>query len=208
MYLLLIIIIIGYLFGCIHGSQIVGKHKNINIKNSGMKNAGASNATLLLGWKYGFIVAFIDVFKAVLSLLVAAAILNNYNILFEMQILYLYLNALFVVVGHNFPVTMNFKGGKGTASFFGVLLFLNWKFAVMGLVILLIFAFVSNYFVTGTFMLYLSFIMYTAYTFGRGATYIAFLFTILFIVKHRENFKRIMNKEEVKLSTLFRRQAS
>src|SRR5690625_3138689 len=150
MYLLLIIIIIGYLFGCIHGSQIVGKHKNINIKNSGMKNAGASNATLLLGWKYGFIVAFIDVFKAVLSLLVAAAILNNYNILFEMQILYLYLNALFVVVGHNFPVTMNFKGGKGTASFFGVLLFLNWKFAVMGLIILLLFAFVTNYFVTGT----------------------------------------------------------
>lgn len=196
------------MFGCLNGAQIVGKYKNINIRNSGSKNAGASNTTVLLGWRYGFIVAFIDVMKAVISLVVIAIILDKYTFLFEIQILLLYINALFVVVGHNFPITMNFKGGKGTASFFGVLLFLNWKFAVMGLVILLIFAFVSNYFVTGTFMLYLSFIMYTAYTFGRGATYIAFLFTILFIVKHRENFKRIMNKEEVKLSTLFRRQAS
>ena len=208
MYLLLVTIIIGYMFGCLNGAQIVGKYKNINIRNSGSKNAGASNTTVLLGWRYGFIVAFIDVMKAVISLVVIAIILDKYTFLFEIQILLLYINALFVVVGHNFPITMNFKGGKGTASFFGVLLFLNWKFAVMGLVILLIFAFVSNYFVTGTFMLYLSFIMYTAYTFGRGATYIAFLFTILFIVKHRENFKRIMNKEEVKLSTLFRRQAS
>ena len=208
MYLLLVTIIIGYMFGCLNGAQIVGKYKNINIRNSGSKNAGASNTTVLLGWRYGFIVAFIDVMKAVISLVVIAIILDKYTFLFEIQILLLYINALFVVVGHNFPSTMNFKGGKGTASFFGVLLFLNWKFAVMGLVILLIFAFVSNYFVTGTFMLYLSFIMYTAYTFGRGATYIAFLFTILFLVKHRENFKRIMNKEEVKLSTLFRRQAS
>lgn len=196
------------MFGCLNGAQIVGKYKNINIRNSGSKNAGASNTTVLLGWRYGFIVAFIDVMKAVISLVLIAIILDKYIFLFEIQILLLYINALFVVIGHNFPITMNFKGGKGTASFFGVLLFLNWKFAVMGLVILLIFAFVSNYFVTGTFMLYLSFIMYTAYTFGRGATYIAFLFTILFIVKHRENFKRIMNKEEVKLSTLFRRQAS
>lgn len=208
MYLLLVIMLIGYLFGCINGSQIIGKYKNINIKNSGMKNAGASNTTIVLGWRYGCIVAFIDVTKAILSLAAAGLILNHYNVLFEYQILFLYINALFVVIGHNFPVTMSFKGGKGTASFFGVLLFLDWKIAVMGLGVLLLFAFVTNYFVTGTFVLYLFFIMFTAFTHGRGATYIAFLFTILFLVKHVENFRRIMNKEEVKLSTLLRREAS
>lgn len=204
----LLIVIIGYLSGCINGSQIVGKFKKVNIKKNGMKNAGASNTTVLLGWKYGFIVAFIDVFKAVISLMLAAMLLNKYNVLFDMQILLLYVNALFVVIGHNFPLTMHFNGGKGTASFFGVLLFLDWKFAVMGLIILLLFAIVTNYFVLGTFMLYVSFITYTAYTFGRSVTYIAFLFTILFLIKHAENFKRIMNKKEVKLSTLFRREAS
>lgn len=208
MYLLLITIIVGYMFGCINGAQIIGKYKRINIKNNGSKNAGATNTTVLLGWRYGFIVAFIDIIKAVLSLMLIAIILEKYVLLSEVQILLFYINALFVVVGHNFPITMSFKGGKGTASFFGVLLFLDWKFAVMGLIILLLFAFVTNYFVTGTFMLYISFITYTIYTFGRGATYIAFLFTILFLVKHKENFKRIMNKEEVKLSTLFQREAS
>src|SRR5699024_1046011 len=196
------------MFGCLNGDQIVGKYKNINIRNSGSKNAGASNTTVLLGWRYGFIVAFIDVMKAVISLVVIAIILDKYTFLFEIQILLLYINALFVVLGHNFPVTMNFKGGKGTASFFGVLLFLDWKIAVMGLGVLLLFAFVTNYFVTGPFVLYLFFIMFTAFTHGRGATYIAFLFTILFLVKHVENFRRIMNKEEVKLSTLLRREAS
>lgn len=208
MQLFIIIIFIGYLIGCIHGSQIVGKYKNINIKKSGMKNAGATNTTVLLGWKYGLIVAFIDVFKAIISLTITAALLNAYNVVDETQILLLYVNALFVIIGHNFPLQMNLKGGKGTASLFGILLYIDWKFAVTGLIILLVFAFVTNYFVLGTLMLYFSFNAYTVYLFGKGPALMTVLFTVLFFVKHTDNFKRIMNKEEVKLSTLFRREAS
>ncbi|HLS65635.1 MAG TPA: glycerol-3-phosphate acyltransferase [Pseudogracilibacillus sp.] len=208
MYLFIVIVMIGYLVGCINGSQIIGKFKQINIKQSGMKNAGATNTTLVLGWRYGFIVAFIDVIKATLSLAITAFILSYYNVMFETAVLLLYVNAMAVVVGHNYPITMSFKGGKGTASLFGILLYFDWKFAVTGLFILLIFAFMTNYFVIGTFVLYLSFIIYTAYTFGGGTTYVAFLLTVLFLVKHTENFRRILNKEEMKLSTLFRREAS
>jgi len=207
MYIFLIVMI-GYLFGCVNGSQIIGKMKDINIKSNGMKNAGATNTTVLLGWRYGFIVAFIDVFKAILSLLLAAMLLQQYNVMLELQIVLLYANALFVIIGHNYPLQMGFNGGKGTASLFGVLLFIDWKFAVMGLFILLLFAAVSNYFVTGTLMLYISFIAYTAYSFGRGPAMISFLFLILFLLKHIENFRRIMNKEEVKVTSLFRREAS
>ena len=52
---------------------------------------------------------------------------------------------------------MNFKGGKGTASFFGILLYIDWKIAILGLIVLLLFAFVTNYFVTITLMLYVFF---------------------------------------------------
>lgn len=208
MYLFIVIVMIGYLIGCINGSQIIGKYKQINIKQSGMKNAGATNTTLLLGWRYGFIVAFIDVVKATLSLAITAIIISYYNVMFETAVLLLYVNAMSVVIGHNYPLTMSFKGGKGTASLFGILLYFDWKFAVTGLFILLLFAFMTNYFVIGTFVLYLSFIIYTAYTYGGGTTYVAFLLTVLFLVKHTENFKRIVNKEEMKLSTLFRREAS
>jgi len=209
MYLLiLILMIIGYLFGCINGSQIVGKYKNIDIKNNGMKNPGASNTTVLLGWKYGIVVACIDIFKATISLVIAAYLLDRYLVSFELQMLLLYINALFVVIGHNFPFTMNFKGGKGTASFFGILLYIDWKIAILGLIVLLLFAFVTNYFVTGTLMLYVSFITYTAYTSGRGPTVVVFLLFVIFIFKHVENFRRILNNEEVKLSSLFRKEAS
>lgn len=209
MYLLIfIIMMIGYLFGCINGSQIVGKMKNIDIKNNGMKNAGATNTTVLLGWKFGVLVAFIDVFKATISLFVTAYLLQNYVVSYDLQILLLYVNALFVVIGHNFPLTMSFKGGKGTASFFGILLYFDWKIAVIGLILLLLFAVVTNYFVTGTLVLYISFITYTAYTTGRGPIVVAFLLAVLFMVKHMENFRRIMNNEEVKLSSLYRKEAS
>src|SRR5690625_1580639 len=183
----LIVAIIGYLFGCVHGSQIVGKYKHFNIKKSGMKNDGAINNTVLLGCRYGFIVAFIDIFKAIMSLLIISSLLNKFDVAFDVQIIYLYINALFVIIGHNFPLTMNFNGGKGTASLFGILLYIDWRFAVMGLFILLLFAFVTNYFVTGTFILYISFAMYTLFLFGRAPTVIAILFILLFFIKHAEN---------------------
>src|SRR5699024_11686870 len=135
--------------------------------------AGASNTTILLGWKYGAVVAFIDVFKAVISLMITALILNNYNILYEWQMILLYINALFVVIGHNYPLTMNFNGGKGTASFFGVLLMINPAFAIISLALSLLFAFVTNYFVIGTLFAYIGFIMFTILTYSTGPVVIA-----------------------------------
>lgn len=204
----LIVIIIGYLFGCLHGSQIVGKFKNINIKKNGMKNSGATNATLLLGWKYGLFVAFIDVIKAVISMMFAALILEKSGLILEQATLLIYLNALFVIVGHNYPLTMNFDGGKGTASFFGVLLMLNPAFAVVSLFLLVFFAIITNYFVVGTLFTYIGFIMFTTKTAHTGPVIISSLFLVLFFLKHSENFKRIMRNEEVKLSSLYRKEAS
>ncbi|MHA6251742.1 glycerol-3-phosphate acyltransferase [Oceanobacillus sp. CAU 1775] len=202
------IALIGYLFGCMNGSQIIGKYKQINIKNNGSKNAGATNTFVLLGWKSAAFVAFVDIFKAILSLTLVTILFSRTELLAETQIILLYINALFVIVGHNYPITMNFSGGKGTASFLGVLLFFNWKFALVAFILFLIFSFVTNYFVIGTFIAYLSFVTYTSFIYNQGATFIAFMFTVLFVIKHLDNIKRIMNKEEVKLSSLLQREAT
>src|SRR5699024_9677517 len=148
MYVLLTVFI-GYLFGCLHGSQIIGKYKQINLKQEGSKNAGASNTAILLGWRYGFIVAIIDITKAMASFLVIAMILQESNLMIDVQLLF-YLNGLFVLIGHNFPLTMHFKGGKGTASFLGFLLCLDWKFALMAFSLFLLVAMITKYFVLGT----------------------------------------------------------
>lgn len=207
MYIILVMLI-GYLFGCINGSQLIGRMKQVNIQASGSKNPGASNAALLLGWRAGAFVAFVDVFKAIISFLLVAIILHKYNVLFETQIVILYLNALFVIIGHNFPLTMNFQGGKGTAAFLGFLLCLDWQFTFVAFTIFLFGALITKYFVIGTFSAYVSFVLYTLASFGRGPFLIAILFIILFLISHMENFKRMMSKEEMKVSALFRREAS
>ncbi len=198
-------ILIGYVFGCIHGSQLVGKYKKIDIKKSGVKNAGASNTTILLGWKYGILVALIDIFKGTLAVLLMLYILNEQGISGDAQILLVYIAALAVIVGHNFPVTMKFSGGKGTASLVGILLAIDWKIALLGIGILLIFTFATDYLVIGVLMMYISFLVTTYYFYGIEPTMIVVFLSLLSVVKHLENYKRIISKEEKKLSSMFQK---
>ncbi|WP_010529351.1 glycerol-3-phosphate acyltransferase [Lentibacillus jeotgali] len=202
----LIVSLIGYLSGCIHGSQVVGKYKKMDIKNTGVKNSGASNTTILLGWKYGILVALIDIFKATLSILMVLYLLEGQGITGAAQTLLVYINALFIIVGHNHPVTMKFSGGKGTASLIGVLLAIDWKIAVIGIAILLLFTLATDYLVVGVLFMYVSFLVTTYLSFGIEPTMVVVLLSVMSIMKHMENYKRILNKEETTISSMFRKE--
>src|SRR5699024_2133286 len=171
------------------------------------KNAGATNTALQVGMKYGAFVALLDVFKAIISLYIAALLLMHVDILFEYKILLLYIHAVFIIIGHNFPITMHFTVGKGTASFLGVLLFMDWRFVMVAFLIFLLIALATNYFVIGTLAWYLAFIAYTILMHEKGPVYLAFVLTFLFLFKHIDNFKRIVHKEERKLTSLFHKEA-
>ena len=200
--------IIGYLFGCLHGSQLVGKIKNVDIKNSGVKNAGASNTTIILGWKYGILVALIDIFKATLAILLVLFIITENGITGDWKYLLIYTTVFFVIIGHNYPITMKFSGGKGTASLVGALIAIDWKIALIGIAILLIFTFTTDYLVIGVLCMYLSFLITNFLFFGIEPTWIVILLSVLSIMKHMENYKRIMRKEETKLSSMIRKNVS
>lgn len=204
----LLVSIIGYLFGCLHGSQLVGKFKNIDIKSSGVKNAGASNTTILLGWKYGVLVALVDIFKATFVVLLVLSILNQNGITGEKRILLVYITVFSVIIGHNYPITMKFSGGKGTASLVGALLAIDWKVAVIGIGVLLLFTFITDYLVIGVLFMYLSFLATTYLFFSIEPTIVVIILTILSLLKHMENYKRIMNQEETKLSSMYRKKIS
>jgi acyl phosphate:glycerol-3-phosphate acyltransferase len=191
------------MFGCIHGSQLVGKYKKIDIKKSGVKNAGASNTTILLGWKYGILVALIDIFKGTLAVLLMLYLLNEKGITGDTQILLVYVTAMAVILGHNFPITMKFSGGKGTASLVGILLAIDWKIALIGIGILVIFTFATDYLVIGVLMMYISFLVTTYYFFGIEPMMIVVFLSALSVLKHIENYKRIIAKEERRLSSMF-----
>lgn len=206
MYVLLVILI-GYLTGCVHGSQLVGKFKKIDIKKDGVKNSGASNTTILLGWKFGIVVALIDIFKATLSILFVIYILEGEGITGDTQTLLVYVNALFIIIGHNYPFQMRFSGGKGTASLVGVLLAIDWKIALIGIGILLLLTLATDYLVVGVLFMYVSFLVTTYLFFGIEPAMVVVLLSIMSVLKHMENYKRIFSKEETKLSSMFKKES-
>lgn len=202
----LLSIVMGYLFGCIHGSQIVGKIKKVDIKNSGVKNAGASNTTILLGWKFGIIVALIDIFKAIIPIFILRFILKDSPLDDYTYHFLLYLSGAFAIIGHNYPVTMGFKGGKGTASLVGMLLVLDWKIGLIAILSLVLITFLTDYLVIGVFVMYLLFSVLTYFfDMGFGATVVAIFLTLLSTYKHMENYKRIKDKTEKRISSMFKK---
>ena len=115
-------ILIGYLLGCFQASYFISKYfHGFDIRNKGTGNAGASNVVATLGWKTGFITAVIDVLKASTAVWIINALFPESTNLIFLK----YLAGCSAVIGHIFPFFMNFKGGKGLASFMGLLFGIN-----------------------------------------------------------------------------------
>ncbi len=111
--LLIAILLSAYLLGSVPFGFLVAKWRGVDISQVGSGNIGATNVGRSLGWKLGAIVGVLDFLKGYLPVLIARQIFTQ-----DWQIL---LISLIPVVGHIFPVWLNFKGGKGVATIFGIL---------------------------------------------------------------------------------------
>jgi acyl phosphate:glycerol-3-phosphate acyltransferase len=121
---------IGYLFGLLQTSYIIGKVKGIDIRNHGSGNAGTTNALRVLGTKAGLLVFLGDTIKCILAILVIRFMYGNSN----PNMIYLY--ALYAgtgaILGHNFPFYLKFKGGKGIAATAGLIIAFHPVFLPVG----------------------------------------------------------------------------
>ena len=116
----LICIIIGYVFGLFQTSYIYGRLHGIDIRKCGSGNAGTTNMLRTLGTKAGAITLLGDAFKCVIAVLVVRMLFaGKYPDMLPLLSIY---TAAGVVLGHNFPFYMNFKGGKGIAATAGFLI--------------------------------------------------------------------------------------
>lgn len=186
--------LIGYIFGCIQGAYLLSRFfLKEDIRKKGNGNAGASNMTVAYGKTFGALVAVIDILKATLALLIVKHFfvgLENLNTL-------LYMTGLFVILGHNFPFYMGFKGGKGTASLIGMIFGVHFALGIMGVVVLVAATLISDYIVIGTFSLLLTFIIMTYFMhYGFIPLILSILIGLLSVYKHRENIYKIINREE------------
>lgn len=192
-----ITIFIGYIFGCFQSSYFLGKmFKKIDIRTLGNGNAGASNATVSFGWKFGVSVAILDILKTIISTIIIRILFQN-SLSEDNLIFLIYLNGLFVILGHNYPFYLNFKGGKGTASLVGLLFAINIKFGLLGILTMLIITIVTDYISLGTIGLVILFVLGSIYfKFNIYCIFISIFVAILSIYKHIPNIKNIISHQE------------
>lgn len=188
-----IVVIIGYFFGCIQTSYLIGRiFKNVDIRSLGNGNAGASNTTVSLGWKYGIAVAIIDILKAVFSILIIKYLYHS-QVSNSFLIFLLYLNGFFVILGHDYPFYLNFKGGKGTASLIGMLLIIDIRLGLIGILSIALITIITDYISVGTLGLLFFFILSTIiFKYNIGCIIVAIAITTLSTYKHLPNINNII----------------
>jgi acyl phosphate:glycerol-3-phosphate acyltransferase len=202
---IIIVIALGYLLGNFQTSYILGKLiKKVDIRTLGRGNAGASNSVESFGWRFGVVVAFLDAFKGLLAILLVKQL---FNVELDVQgAPLLYLAGYAAILGHIYPFFMNFKGGKGTATLVGMMVGLHPLFGTIGIAIIILLTVISDYVAIGTVGLLLWMIAITIYfDIGLLPLVIAICGSLLSIYLHLPNFKRIMNKDEGRLSKALKR---
>ncbi len=186
----LLLIFLAYFIGNFSTSYLLAKlFAKIDIREYGSGNAGSTNILRTLGKKAAVLTLIGDLMKGVLAVLLGKTFGGPTVAL---------LCGIAVVVGHNWPVFLRFKGGKGIATTIGVVLVIKPLIAIIcisiGIAILIKFKYVSLASVIATTILPLTILIY-------GFNYFLFglILALLAIYKHRENIKRLLTGDERKI---------
>lgn len=189
----LLVIFMGYLLGSSNMAYWLSKLKKVDIQSQGSGNLGASNATVLLGWGAGVVVAVHDIGKALVSVLLAKYLFPELEFAGAAA-------GVACVMGHIFPFYLRFKGGKGLASFLGMIIGLNWKVAAAMAVLLVLVTVITDFISLGTMSVSVAApIGIWLATGGWMIPLILCVATVVILLKHRENIVRIRNRTEIGL---------
>lgn len=208
-----IFLLVGYGFGSFSTGYVVGKMSGHNIQSEGSGNIGTTNALRTMGAKGGALTFAGDLLKAFIpTLLVRFVFCPNMGYGPEMTYLMTMVIGLGVVIGHNFPFYLHFKGGKGIAVSAAVIVASSsnsttgWIMIGIGLALFIIVVAITRYVSLGSLIVVWYFPVYVILQYGgignpmfAGLLALALIFTLLAYVKHAGNIKRLINHTERKL---------
>lgn len=204
-------IIVGYLIGALLQSGYwIGKMHHMDIREYGSGNLGTTNVSRVLGKKAGKITYLVDCLKAVLAALIVYMIYNGQSK--EQLLIYVLYSGLGIVLGHNFPFYLKFKGGKGIAATSGVVLSLlpyNWVLTILGFLTFTGFTFLTKYVSVGSLVFVGAFCV-EFFVFGQvgwlGITEVPLecyilvvIITLLAYIRHSANIGRLLKGTERKI---------
>ncbi len=197
----ILFIVIGYCFGIIQSAYIVGRFYKIDMREHGSKNLGTTNALRTLGFKAGAIVFLLDVVKSMVAILINMILVKyviETGLSREALILY---TGFGVMMGHNYPFYLGFKGGKGVACSLGTLIVLSPIFTLFLFISAVIIIFITRYISVASICCSIIAVV-TIFALGyRGEDlYITILIVAFIIFKHRANIKRLIKGNENKFT--------
>ena len=185
----ILVIVVAYFLGSIPFGFVLTKiFLKKDIRDIGSGNIGATNALRTGNKAVGFSTLILDVAKAVIPI-----IFIKYN--FPE---YIYIAALSVFLGHVFPIWLKFKGGKGVATYLGILFSMNIFFGIVFIASWLIVFFISKFSSLSSLIATLSIPIFIFFFNNQGNIIFFLIMFVLIFYTHRENIKRLKNKEETK----------
>ena len=195
----------GYVIGGINPSYIIGRMRGFDIRKKGSGNAGASKAMILMGKKVGVFSAIFDIAKAAAAYLCAPLI-------FRQMVYASVIAGTACIIGHICPAYMKFRGGKGLACIAGVAIGIDWRFFLVLLIVEVGLAIVLDYIcvipMTAAVIVPLCYGFFGSGKLGWllhaeggwiGAGILA-IASVVILLRHIQNVKRILAGKEVHLS--------
>lgn len=196
-------LLIAYLLGSIPSAVWVGKSFfGIDVREHGSGNAGATNTFRVLGKKAGIPVLFLDILKGWLAVNLArfvteAPVHSQDFVNIELVL------GVAAVVGHIFPVFAGFRGGKGIATLFGVVLAIHPLACLLSVGVFMTVFLISNYVSLGSISAGISFPIIVIFGFGNNIVpaMVAFsiMVAILILITHQKNIERLLRRQESKI---------
>lgn len=203
-----IIAILSYLLGSLNFGVILSNTvKKEDVRDSGSGNAGTTNMMRTYGKTLGLLTIAGDILKVMVAIWIAFKVMDVEELKVTLdnasdypQVVLKSFAGLFAVLGHIFPCFFKFKGGKGVATSGGMVIIIDWRIALILLIIFALTILITKYVSLG------SILMAVFYPVFIGIFYkdiilvlIATVFTIIVVVAHRENVKRLINHTENKI---------
>jgi glycerol-3-phosphate acyltransferase PlsY len=184
-------LVVGYLFGSIPSGYLLARAAGLgDVRKIGSGNIGATNVLRTGNKGLAALTLILDALKGTLPVLLASHYLGLYPAL---------LAGLGAFLGHLFPVWLGFKGGKGVATYLGVLIGLAWEGAIVFAVAWLLVAFVTRF---SSLAALVAAVAVPVVLFWLGREEIAELFAVMsaiIFIKHRANISRLMSGTESKI---------
>ena len=185
-----LVFIFSYISGSIPFGLIVTKlFLNKDIRKVGSKNIGATNVLRTGNKLIAVLTLLLDIFKGVVPIIITSYYFQNL----------IYLSGLLAFLGHIFPVWLKFKGGKGIATYLGILFVISFKLGLIFCLTWIIVALITKYSSLSSIVSALVIFLISVYQNNLELNFFLFIVFVIILYTHRQNIVRLKNKKEDKI---------